>query len=84
MLPGRGEPLSFDAENGLPQLAGVFALVEVHRWDEPMVEIPDREALRLFLRGRGLSWRLAGEAAQHFGTPLRVTKRGTLAWLRKP
>ncbi|QUH06081.1 hypothetical protein HUO13_18605 [Saccharopolyspora erythraea] len=84
MLPGWGEPLSFDAENGLPQLAGVFDVVEVQRWDEPMVEIPDGEALRLFLRGRGLSRQRATEAAQHFGTPLRVTKRGMLAWLRKP
>ncbi|MFD0856074.1 class I SAM-dependent methyltransferase, partial [Actinomadura adrarensis] len=55
VLPGWGTPLTFDAENAAGLLGAVFEDVDVQRWDEPLVDIPDRAALKLFLRGRGLS-----------------------------
>lgn len=38
-LPGWGKPLSFEAENGPEQLGGVFDVVDVQRWDRPMVHL---------------------------------------------
>jgi SAM-dependent methyltransferase len=83
VLPRWGRPLSFDAENGADLLGEVFDDVEVVRWDEPLVDIPDRAALVLFLRGRGLSAEDASAAALRFDTPLTVTKRGMIGWARK-
>lgn len=84
VLPGWGTPLSFDAENGVAQLDQVFEVVEVERWDEPMVQLPDHSALALFLRGRGLSEADAAGSARRFDVPMAVTKRGMIAWCRKP
>ena len=84
VLPGWGQASSFDAENGVHQLGEVFEVVEVERWDEPMIHLVNREALTLFLRGRGLSEQDAAEAAVRFDVPLQVTKRGMVAWCRKP
>jgi len=84
VLPGWGEPSSFDAEDAVDLLAEMFEVVEVERWDEPMVALDDREALALFLRGRGLSEPAAEAVAGRFEVPLRVTKRGLVAWGRKP
>jgi hypothetical protein len=50
VLPGWGEPLSFDAEDGPALLGQVFDIVEIQRRDAPVVRIPD-----LYLRGRGLA-----------------------------
>lgn len=83
-LPGWGEASSFDAENGIGILGEVFEVVEVERWGEPMIHLADREALTLFLRGRGLSEREAAKAAARLEVPLHVTKRGMVAWCRKP
>ncbi|HEX4791260.1 MAG TPA: class I SAM-dependent methyltransferase [Actinospica sp.] len=84
VLPGWGEPSSFDAENGVGMLGEVFEVVDVERWDEPMVHLPGRADLELFLRGRGLSVADAAARAARFGFPLHVTKRGMVAWCRKP
>jgi SAM-dependent methyltransferase len=81
-LPLWGRPLSLDAENGPDQLGQVFGDIEIQRWDEPMVHLPDRAALALYLRGRGLSERRAAESARHVDVPLSITKRGMIAWLR--
>lgn len=83
VLPDWGRPLSFDAENAQEQLGRVFDVVDVQRWDRPVVHLPDGDALALYLRGRGLSERQAAAAAERLGTPLWVTKRGMIAWLRK-
>ncbi|WP_232661634.1 class I SAM-dependent methyltransferase [Pseudonocardia sp. TRM90224] len=80
VLPGWGQPWSFDAENGVEQLESVFPSVEVQRWDVPIGEVPDRAALEVVLRGRGLSAAAAADAAGRFDTPLTITKRGMLAW----
>jgi hypothetical protein len=50
---------------------------------EPMVHIPDRDALTLYLRGRGLSAPHASAAARQLGTPMVITKRGMIGWVRK-
>jgi len=59
VLPRWGRPLSVDAENGPGLLRSVFDVRDIQRWDEPMVHIPDRGALTLYLRGRGLPAQLA-------------------------
>lgn len=86
VLPDWGAPLTFDAENAAAQLGGVFgeAQIEVTRWDAPLLHLPDRAALTLYLRGRGLAESAASNAAGCFAMPLTVTKRGLLAWARKP
>jgi len=84
VLPNWGEASSFDAENGVGILAEVFDVVEVERWDEPMIHLIDREALKLFLRGRGLSEQDAAQATARLEVPLHITKRGMVAWCRKP
>jgi len=65
------------AETAVELVAEVF---EVQRWDAPMVHLPDRAAVALFLRGRGLPLDDAKQAADQYPTPLQVTKRGVLIW----
>lgn len=82
-LPHWGKPLSFDAENGPGLLRQVFDDCEIHHWDTPLVHLPDREALGLYLRGRGLSEHRARTAAGRTPTPLTLTKRGMIGFARK-
>jgi hypothetical protein len=77
------EAVSFDAENGPATVADTFGPVEVETWDEPMVAVPDRGALELTLRGRGLDEYHAAAASGQLATPITLTKRGMLAWARK-
>ncbi|MGH2908765.1 MAG: class I SAM-dependent methyltransferase, partial [Solirubrobacteraceae bacterium] len=79
-LPDWGQPFSFDAESAPVLVAEVFEVVDVQQWDTPMVTLPDRAAVELFLRGRGLPRRRAEHFASEFLTPLDVTKRGMLIW----
>jgi SAM-dependent methyltransferase len=80
VLPGWGEASTFDADNGEQILRSVFGTVAVERWDEPMAHLPDRAAIEVFLRGRGLSENAAQRAAGGFSAPMSVTKRGMLAY----
>jgi rhodanese-related sulfurtransferase len=48
-----------------------------------MVHIPDRDTLTLYLRGGGLSAPHASAATQQLGTPMVITKRGMIGWVRK-
>jgi hypothetical protein len=48
-----------------------------------MVHIPDRDALTLYLRGRRLPAPHASTVAQRLNTPLDITKRGMIGWVRK-
>ncbi|NUT33068.1 MAG: class I SAM-dependent methyltransferase [Hamadaea sp.] len=82
LLPGWGEPASFDAENGEEILRSVFADVTVERWDAPLVHLPDRAAVAVYLRGRGLSAAEAERDADLLPAPLEITKRGMLAYAR--
>ena len=71
-------PLTFDAENGPDLVREIFQDVEVERWDAPLVHLPDRDALKLYLYGHGLAKPQAEKAALRVSTPLTVTKRGAL------
>ncbi len=83
VLPGWGEPFSFDAETAADVVAEQFSITEVLRWDTAVVRLPDVAAVRLFLRGRGLSDVAAAEEAARRHCPLSVTKRGCLIWAQK-
>jgi len=84
VLPGWGATSTFDAEDAADVVAEVFDIVEVERWDAPLVELPDAEAVALFLRGRGLGEHESGTLSRRFETPMTVTKRGALVWARMP
>jgi SAM-dependent methyltransferase len=82
VMPGWGEPFSFDAETAVDVVAEQFSITEVLRWDTAVVRLPDVAAVRLFLRGRGLSEAAAASEAARRRCPLTVTKRGCLIWAR--
>lgn len=74
---------TFDAEDA-PDLVGwAFDDVEVVRWDAPLIELPDRDALARYLYGHGVARELASElAARRKDLPLTLTKRGVLIYGR--
>jgi SAM-dependent methyltransferase len=77
-------PLTFDAELAPGMVEDLFAEVEVERWDAPLLELPDREAVRAYLVGKGVPRERARLAGDSVETPLMVTKRGALLFARKP
>jgi SAM-dependent methyltransferase len=83
VLPGWGEPFSFDAETAADVVAEQFSINNVLRWDTAAVRLVDAAAIRLFLRGRGLSQAAAAKEAVRRRCPLTVTKRGCLIWAHK-
>lgn len=76
-------PSTFDAENGPDLVADFFDEIEVQCWDAALVHLPDRPALALYLRGRGLSETEIADAVDRIATPLTLTKRGALVYGRK-
>ncbi len=64
-------------------LGSIFGGLEVERWDAPLLELPDRDAVRDYLAGKGVAPEHARRAADADETPLRITKRGTLLFGRK-
>jgi hypothetical protein len=64
-------------------VAEQFSINEVLRWDTAAIALADAAAIRLFLRGRGLSEAAAAKEAVRRRCPLTVTKRGCLIWARK-
>ncbi len=78
------DTLSFDAELAGPMLAELFDDVEVEHWDDPLLKLPDRDSVRDYLVGKGVSPEDALEAAVAAETPMTVTKRGALAYARRP
>ncbi len=77
------EPDSFDAENAEEMLAGFFEKIEVDRWDAPLVHLPDRNALHIYLQGRQLSQTTIERALRYVKTPLILTKRGAIFYAHK-
>lgn len=71
-------PATFDAENGPELVREFFQDVEVDRWDAPLMRLPDRDALLLYLRGRGVGDQDAQGIAERVRIPLTLTKRGAL------
>ena len=80
VLPRRA--LTFDAELAPEMLAEFFAEVEVERWEPPLLELPNREAVRDYLVGKGVEPRTAVGRAETADVPLSVTKRGALVFGR--
>ena len=77
-------PLStFDAENGAEQIGEHFENVEVERWDAPLARLPDREAMALYLYGRGVPRAEAQTIARRTSSPITLTKRGALFFAYK-
>jgi SAM-dependent methyltransferase len=78
----RPTPGTFDAEDAAGIVAGVFGAVTVEAWDAPLVTLPDRDAVRDYLRARFVppdeAGRLAEALAARGPLPLPVTKRGAL------
>jgi hypothetical protein len=64
-------------------LGRYFGVVEVDAWDGPYITLPDAEALRRYMVGRGVDPTLAAERAPTMSFPLTITKRGALVYGRK-
>jgi hypothetical protein len=79
VLPGWGEPFSFDAETTVDIVAEQFSIIEVRRWTRLSFGFPaslrcdcsTRSRTQRSGHRRGSCWRRC---------PLRVTKRGCLIW----
>ncbi len=84
VIPGYGVPSTFDSENAPEIIGSVFREIEIDAWDGPYVNLPDREALALYLRGRRLSSSEVERASNAIDTPLTLTKRGAIVYARKP
>jgi SAM-dependent methyltransferase len=76
-------PLTFDAELAPRLLERLFDEVEVERWDAPLLELPDRGAVRNYLVGKGVAPDRAALGAESVDPPLSVTKRGALLFARR-
>jgi SAM-dependent methyltransferase len=78
-----GARLTFDAELAPELLSELFVHLEVERWDAPLLELPNADAVRDYLIGKGVARDAAQTAAEATLTPLLVTKRGALVFARK-
>jgi SAM-dependent methyltransferase len=76
-------PLTFDAESAPDLLQRYFETVEVVTWDEPLIHLPDSDAVRDYLIGRQVPPDAAREVAGQTDIPVSVTKRGALCFGRK-
>ncbi len=77
-------PTPFDAEEAEAVVGEVLEVVDVVRWDGPLVRLPDAGAVQTYLRGRGADPADARAVAAHVEVPFAVTKRGVLVWARAP
>jgi SAM-dependent methyltransferase len=84
VLPGWGEPLTFDAENAASQVARFFPVTDTLTWDIPLIDLAAAGDVARYLRGRGMTEEAASRAAGQVPVPVRLTKRGALVWARKP
>lgn len=83
----RPVPGTFDAEDAAGVVAGVFGSVAIDAWDAPLLTLPDRDAVRDYLRARFVApdeaGRLADAIAERGPLPLAVIKRGALLLTRR-
>ena len=79
-LPDRS--LTFDAEIAPELMADHLDAVEVEAWDLPLLTLPDEQAVRDYLIGKGTDATMAADAAAEVELPLTVTKRGAVVWGR--
>ena len=79
----RATALTFDAEIAPRLLGELFDDVEVESWDAPLLELPDRDAVRDYLVGKCVAPDRAALGAYSVEAPLLITKRGSLLFGRK-
>jgi SAM-dependent methyltransferase len=87
VLPGWGSRSPFDGEDAPDIVAAVFGvpgdLVEVERWNGPLVTLSAIDHATAFLRIHGLSEQAAEAAASTLDLPLTLTMRGCIVYARK-
>ncbi|MGH3800425.1 MAG: methyltransferase domain-containing protein, partial [Pseudonocardiaceae bacterium] len=70
----RPTPTPFDTEDAPGLVAATFGAVEIQAWDAPLITLPDRDAVRDFLRARFVprdeAGRFADELADRGPLPL--------------
>jgi SAM-dependent methyltransferase len=77
-------PATFDAELSRAMLEDLFVEIEIERWDGHLLELPSRPAVRDYLIGKGVDRATAESESERVSVPLAITKRGALAFARKP
>ncbi len=87
VLPGWGRSSPFDGEDALGVVASVFNapgdVVEVERWDAPLVTLAGPDHAAAFLRIHGMSDAAARQAAATLDLPLVLTMRGCFVYATK-
>jgi SAM-dependent methyltransferase len=87
ILPGRGDPSTFDGEDSPGIVAEVFSApgdrVEVERWDAPMHTLSSAGYAASFLRSQGLTEQEARDAAADLDLPMTLTMRGCFVYATK-
>jgi SAM-dependent methyltransferase len=80
IMPEGYPPTSFDAEDAVAVVAGVFEHVEAERWDGQFFPLSTREEVRAYCRHNYIP----SDRAERAELPLWLTKRGVLVRARKP
>ena len=87
ILPGWGSSSPFDGEDAPAVVASVFSapgdLVEVERWDAPLVTLSAADHAAAFLRIHGMSDAAAHRTAATLDLPLVLTMRGCFVFATK-
>jgi SAM-dependent methyltransferase len=81
VVPGWGEPSTFDAEDAAALVGEVFDDVEVEWWESPAWRLRDRAAVVDYL----IAFRVpdAEGLAERVATPVTITKSGVNVWARR-
>jgi SAM-dependent methyltransferase len=87
ILPGWGEPSTFDGEDAAALIASVFGepgdQVLPDPWDGPLVTLAEADHAAAFLRLHGMPGAAAQAAAEGLDLPLTLTMRGTCVYATK-
>jgi SAM-dependent methyltransferase len=87
VLPDWGSSSPFDGEDAPAIVASVFSgagdVVEVDRWDAPLLTLAAAEEAAAFLRVHGMSSAAAHRAADSLDLPLTLTMRGCFVYATK-
>jgi hypothetical protein len=87
VLPDWGSSSPFDGEDAPAIVASVFSdigdVVEVDRWDAPLLTLSAAEEATAFLRVHGLANAAAQRAAARLDLPLTLTMRGCFVYATK-
>ncbi len=87
VLPDWGSSSPFDGEDAPDVVASVFSargdVIQVERWDAPLLTLSAADEAAAFLRVHGLSSAAAQQAAATLDLPLSLTMRGCLVYATK-